>query len=401
MPRRLAVIAGVLALVCACTAALPQPVASPPSPAAPSSPEMPGAGPTAATSPSSPSPSPSRDPLLPRAIPAIAWPVDIEASLVLGKAADGTAILLDLHGGSFEVLPFGHSSNLRDLGAGVVVGTLPSSNRKRTTALVYDVDTGATVPLGFAERGDSDAMVTDGALVAGTAVGVGLFVYDLATGRLREVDYPDGKNRVVVSAMSGDRIAGTHGLFDNERAWLYDLTTGTGTDLHALADGSNSWANDMDGDLVVGEVETPITFGHRPWIYDAGTDTMTDLGSRFEGSTGFLAVEPPLVLGVTFGESRIETVFAYNLVTGEVTPLPGLPGSEEGQQGSLCLPVAISGNLALGRCDRPPGGGSAASIAAVWDLSSLQLMHRAVASRTIGRPPMTGARRRRGIRPDA
>jgi hypothetical protein len=344
----------------------------------------PGASP-ASVIPATPSPSqspdrppaataePSADPLGPREVAAIVEPIAIDGTRVLGLDAAQSAVVLDLLEGSVVTLPLGLEPNLRDLDGDIVVGMRESDNRKHPVALIYDVATGSMIDAGFGERRDSFAMRSDGGLVAGRADGAGLFVLNTLTGRMRTIDAFNDQDRVWVNGFSHDRLAGTYGPFDAEQAWLYDLGTDEATDLHGLLGGSprNSWARAMDGDLVVGGVETPVTFVHRPWMFDAASGVMTDLGAGAPGSGDLVAIDGTLAVADITLADGLAHAFVLDLVDGTWRQLPDeVPPPGVAATGRASIAIDISGELVLGTSGWALPDGSRASHVVIWDLSA-------------------------------
>jgi uncharacterized membrane protein len=219
------------------------------------------------------------------------------------------------------------------------------------------------VDLGLADVREGWAQAADGNLVVGTLIAEdAVFVHDLDSGRTRRLGFLDGEDRLGVAAVSGGRMAGTFGLFDGERAWAYDLATDTEVDLHDLLGGSNSWARDVDGDLVVGSVETPRTFVHRAFVFDFATGTATDLSPILGENSDAAGVDGALVVGTVTDPAGRRRAFVHDLRTGVTTFLPGLPGP--GGEPSMV------DTAALGIEGRFVVGWSGSTVVA-WDLSTV------------------------------
>ena len=60
------------------------------------------------------------------------------------------------------------------------------------------------------------------------------WVYHLDSGKLDLLHFLEGRPRGGIADVSDGRIAGTFGLDDDEKAYLYDLETGHETRLHPL-----------------------------------------------------------------------------------------------------------------------------------------------------------------------
>ncbi len=288
--------------------------------------------------------------------------VALDGTVVLGLDASFLPVLYDLVDHTVQSIPAGPDPTLMGLSERVVVGAAPSANGKRNLPLALDRATGSPVDLDLGRVREGWAHAADGAVVVGSVIGDdAVFVHNLDTGRTRRLAFLDGEDRIGIAALDGSRMAGTFGLWDAEQAWAYDLETGVEVDLHDILGGSNSWAHDVDGDLVVGAVETPRTWEHRAFVYDFASGSVIDLVSALGGYGDATGVDGALVVGTLREEDR-GRAFVHDLDGGLTTFLPGLPQPGVDPSRISTGAFAIEGRYVV--------GWSGTTIVA-WDLSTL------------------------------
>jgi len=308
-----------------------------------------------------PTPRPTPDPLVPVALPIREF-IALDGTVVLGLDASYLPVLYDLVDHTLQPVLAGPDPMLGALSERVLVGAVLSTNGKRNLPFALDRATGSPVDLDLGRVREGWAHAADGPLVVGSVIGAdAVFVHDLDTGRTRRLDFLDGEDRIGIAALDGSRMAGTFGMWDAEQAWAYDLETGLEIDLHGLLGGSNSWAHDVDGDLVVGAVETPRTWEHRAFVYDVVSGSVIDLAQALGGYGDAMGVDGALVVGTLREEDR-GRAFVHDLDGGLTTFLPGLPQPGVDPSRISTGALAIEGRFVV--------GWSGKTIVA-WDLSAL------------------------------
>ena len=173
------------------------------------------------------------------------------------------------------------------------------------------------------------------------------WVYHLDSGKLDLLHFLEGRPRGGIADVSDGRIAGTFGLDDDEKAYLYDLETGHETRLHPLFAGALSWVDDIDGNLVVGGIQTPKPWINQAVVYDLDSGIVVNLSSQLAGASKAFAVDGPIVVG-----GSDSGAFVYDHRTGRVRVLPGGGWAR-----------AVSGDLVVG---------GIGETVVVWDIGSLR-----------------------------
>lgn len=125
------------------------------------------------------------------------------------------------------------------------------------------------------------------------------------------------------------------------------------TDIQGVLRQSVSWATDVDGDLVVGGLETNRTFEDHAFVYVVSTGEVTDLAETLGGQCRALAIDGTIVVGWVQIGADATAAFAYDHADGTVRILPSL--------GSVRA-TGISGQLVVG---------VAGTTVVVWDLAAL------------------------------
>lgn len=298
-------------------------------------------------------PAPVTDPLAPSVIPGLSEVEAIDGSVVLGMTAADETVLYDLADASTTVLEVGAEARPGDLGGGFAVGALPGDDSVSGSAFVYELATRTLRTIALDHGwGGIGRIATDGRLVVGTrALTNGeiqaAWVYHLDSGKLDKLALLEGRPRGGIADVSEGRMAGTFGLDDDEKAWLYNLESGHATVLHPLFGGSLSWVNDIDGNLVVGGIQTAKPWVNQAVVYDLDSGVVVNLSSALAGASKAFGVDGSIVVGEA--ESG---AFVYDHRTGQVHVLSGGGWAR-----------AVSGDLVVGKV-----GDSVV----VWDIASLR-----------------------------
>ena len=298
-------------------------------------------------------PTPVTDPLAPTVIPGLSEVEAIDGSVVLGMTAAGETVLYDLADGSTTVLDVGAEARPGDLGGGYAVGALPGDDTVSGSAFVYELATRTLRTIALDHGwGGFGRIATDGRLVVGTlALTNGdiqaAWVYHLDSGKLDRLHLLEGRPRGGIADVSDGRIAGTFGLDDDEKAYLYDLESGHETVLHPLFGGSLSWVNDIDGPLVVGGIQTPKPWVNQAIVYDLDSGKVVNLSSELAGDSKAFGVDGSIVVG-----GADSGAFVYDHGTGRVRVLSGGGWARD-----------VSGNLVAGKVG---------DTVVVWDIGSLR-----------------------------
>jgi hypothetical protein len=286
----------------------------------------------------------------PRVLPGLVDAIDIEGTVVLGKAADGTTVLYDLANETTVTVEVDPDARPMDLSERVAVGIRGDGSG----AFLYDRTDRIVSDLG----GHVASLAADGNLVAVATWTDGLrdvvSIRNLDTGKVVVLHFLDRKGRPGIAAISGQRIVGVYGQEFDEHAWLYDMNTGAETDIQQLLDENVSWASDVDGPLVVGGLETRRPFLEHAFVYDAEAGIVMDLGEVLGGQSRALAIDGTRIVGWVGADGQATAAFVYDRANGTFRILPAAGDARA---------TAINGNLVVG----VEGG-----LAVVWDLQAIE-----------------------------
>jgi uncharacterized membrane protein len=145
-------------------------------------------------------------------------------------------------------------------------------------------------------------------------------IYDIDSGRSRDVVLPGGQSDFTITGVEGQIAAGyTSVAAWPHRAFTYDIGTGEVSYIPPLPGGTGAMATAVSGRVVVGTSADDKGHQTRAFAYNLDTGEMTDITASMNGESGTaLAVGGGVAAGYVY-ISGVRHLFAYTLADRRAT----------------------------------------------------------------------------------